>query len=137
MAVNRSGAMPEALFMAIRQLVLAGLPTTSTRTSAAARAASARPCTVNMAPLASSRSLRSMPLVRGLEPTSKAIWTPSKASSGSSLSTICASSPKAQSSSSIATPLRASMAGGISSICSTTGWSGPSIDPEAIRNSRL
>ena len=32
MAVNRSRGTPEALFMAIRQLVLAGLPTTSTRT---------------------------------------------------------------------------------------------------------
>ena len=78
-----------------------------------------------------------MPLVRGRDPTSRATCAPSKASSASSVSTVAASSPKAQSSSSMATPRKASMAGGISSICNTTGWSGPSIDPEAMRNSRL
>ena len=60
------------LFMAIRQLVLAGLPTTSTLQSSAAAADSALPWTVKMAPLASSRSARSMPWVRGREPTSRA-----------------------------------------------------------------
>ena len=42
-AVNRSRGRSGALFMAIRQLVLAGLPTTSTFTSAAATAFSALP----------------------------------------------------------------------------------------------
>ena len=72
MAVNCSAAMPSALFMAMRQLVLAGLPTTSTRTSEAAPAASALPWVVKMAPLASNRSRRSMPLLRGRDPTSRA-----------------------------------------------------------------
>jgi hypothetical protein len=61
-----------ALFMAMRQLVLAGLPTTRIFTPSAALSESALPCTVKMAPLASSRSLRSMPLERGREPTSSA-----------------------------------------------------------------
>ncbi len=72
MAVNRSRGTAPALFMAIKQFVFAGFPTTRTRTSSAAPAASALPCTVKIAPLASSRSLRSMPLVRGREPTNKA-----------------------------------------------------------------
>ena len=71
-AVKRSRGIEPALFIAIRQFVLAGLPTTSTRTSSAAPAASALPCAVKIAPLASSSSLRSMPFVRGREPTSSA-----------------------------------------------------------------
>ena len=47
------------------------------------------------------------------------------------------SSGKAQSSSSIFTPPSAPRAGVISSSWRITGVSGPSIDPEAIRNSRL
>jgi hypothetical protein len=42
-AVNRSCGTPGALCMAIRQLVLHGLPTTATRTSLAATSAMARP----------------------------------------------------------------------------------------------
>ncbi len=64
-AVNRSRGIVFALFIAMRQFVFAGLPTTRTRTSSAAPAASALPCTVKIAPFASSRSLRSMPFVRG------------------------------------------------------------------------
>ena len=71
-AVNRSRGIEPALFIAMRQFVLAGLPTTSTRTSSAALAASALPCAVKIAPFASSSSLRSMPFVRGREPTSSA-----------------------------------------------------------------
>jgi hypothetical protein len=63
-AVKRSRGIEPALFIAIKQLVLAGLPTTSTRTSPAAPAASALPCAVKIAPLTSSSSLRSMPFVR-------------------------------------------------------------------------
>ena len=69
---SRPRSMPGALFMAISALVLAGLPTTRIRTSAAALSLNALPCTVKMAPLASRRSLRSMPFERGREPTSRA-----------------------------------------------------------------
>ena len=47
------------------------------------------------------------------------------------------SSGKAQSSSSICTPSSAPSAGVISSSWRATGVSGPSIEPEAMRNSRL
>ena len=59
-----------------------------------------------------------------------------KATSASSVWTMPARSGNAQSSSSIATPPRAGRAGVISSIWRITGWSGPSIEPEAIRNRR-
>ena len=71
-AVKRSRGIAPALFIAIRQLVLAGLPTTRIRTSSAALAASALPCAVKIAPFTSSSSPRSMPFVRGREPTSSA-----------------------------------------------------------------
>ena len=58
--------------MAMRQLVLAGLPTTSTFTERRAPSESALPWAVKMAPLAESRSARSIPAVRGREPTSRA-----------------------------------------------------------------
>ena len=96
-----------ALWAAIRQLVLAGLPTTSTRTSRAALAARALPWTLKMAPLASSRSRRSMPLLRGRAPTRSAMSASPKAASGSELMVTPARRGKAQSSSSIATPPRA------------------------------
>ena len=137
MALNRSAGTSGALAMAIRQLVLAGLPTTKTRRSSAARSLRARPCPVKIAPLASSRSFLSMPLVRGREPTSRATPTPSKAVSGRSVNSMPDNNPKAQSSSSMATPSRAPMAGGISSNCRTTGWSGPNNCPLATRKTRL
>ena len=46
---------------------------------------SALPCGLKMPPLASSRSPRSMPFVRGRAPTSSATFTPSKATFGSSV----------------------------------------------------
>ena len=67
-----SGSMPSALFMAMRALVLAGLPTTSTLTSRLAWAASALPWGPKIAPFALSRSLRSTPGPRGRAPTSMA-----------------------------------------------------------------
>ena len=76
--------MSGALLAAIRQLVLAGLPTTSTFRSDAAWSFSAWPWGLKIPPLASSRSLRSMPLVRGRAPTSRAMLTPSNAWLGSS-----------------------------------------------------
>ncbi len=48
-----------------------------------------------------------------------------------------ASSGNAQSTSSIATPSSAPIAGGISSSRRSTGCSGPSSCPEAMRNTRL
>ena len=77
--------MSGALVIAIRALVLAGLPVTPMRTSSAATSLSALPWAVKIAPLASSRSPRSMPGPRGRAPTSRARLTPSK--------TLFASSP--------------------------------------------
>src|SRR6478752_1866334 len=71
MAVNWRGSMFGALFMAISELVFAGLPTTRTLTSFLALSLRALPCVVKMAPLAASRSPRSIPAVRGREPTSR------------------------------------------------------------------
>ena len=83
-AVNRSLGTSGALLCAMRQLVLAGLPTTRTFRSEAAWALSACPCGLKIPPLASSRSPRSIPLVRGRAPTSMAMFTPSNAWLGSS-----------------------------------------------------
>ena len=76
-----------------------------------------------------------MPGPRGRAPTSSATLTPSKATLGSSVISIPASSGKAQSSSSIAVPSAALTAAGISSRRSDTGVSGPNIAPLAMRNS--
>ena len=135
MAKNRSSGTSGAWARAMRQLVLHGLPTTSTRTSAAACAAMASPWGPKMPPLMVSRSLRSIPALRGIDPTSNAHDVPSKAVLASEVGSMPARSGKAQSSSSMTTPCSAPMAGSISSRRSTTGWSGPSIWPDAIRNS--
>ena len=132
-AVNRSCGTSGALLMAIRALVLAGLPTTSTRMSSAAWSLIALPWGAKIPPLASSRSPRSMPLVRGRAPTSSPMLAPSKAMFGSSLMSIRDRSGKAQSVSSMAVPSAASSAGVTSSRLSSTGRSGPSSWPEAIR----
>ena len=76
-----------------------------------------------------------MPAPRGRAPTSIAMFTPSNAATGSSKMSTDASWSKAQSASSIAVPSAAFTACGISSRRSATGVSGPSICPEAIRNS--
>jgi hypothetical protein len=57
-------------FIAMYALVLAGLPTTSTRTPREATASSALPCSMKIFAFSSRRSLRSMPGPRGLAPTS-------------------------------------------------------------------
>ncbi len=72
MAVNCDGSRFGALFIAISAFVLAGLPTTSTRTSRWAESDRALPWTVKIAPFADRRSLRSMPCLRGIAPTSSA-----------------------------------------------------------------
>ena len=53
------------------QLVLAGLPTTTTRASAAATSSMILPCSTKILPLSLSRSARSMPGPWGLAPTSR------------------------------------------------------------------
>ena len=70
-AVKRSEGTPLALDSAIRQLVLQGLPTTTTRTSREAFAAMALPSSTKIGPFSRIRSLRSMPGPRGFEPTSR------------------------------------------------------------------
>ena len=67
-----------AFFIAIRQLVLQGFPTTTTRTSEAAFRAIASPCEVKIFPLIPRRSLRSIPALRGTLPTRNAQFTPRK-----------------------------------------------------------
>jgi hypothetical protein len=83
-AVNRSFGTSGAFEVAIRQLVLAGLPTTRIRTSSAAPALIASPWGLKIAPFASSRSARSIPGPRGRAPTRRPTWQPSNAFTGSS-----------------------------------------------------
>ena len=129
--------MSGALLIAISALVLAGLPVTPMRMSSAATSLSALPWAVKIAPLASSRSPRSMPLVRGRAPTSSARFAPSKTLFASSPISMPARVGNAQSSSSMTTPSSALSAGVISSSRSSTGVSLPSRSPLAMRNSRL
>ena len=83
-AVKRSLGTPSALDAAISAFVFAGLPTTRTLMSSAAPAAIASPCGLKMPPLASRRSARSMPFVRGRAPTSSAMFVPANACLASS-----------------------------------------------------
>ena len=136
-AVKRPGSRSLALAWAISAFVFAGLPTTRILTSRLALRDSASPCGLKIPPFADSRSERSIPCLRGIAPTSSATSASPNAVSASSVQTISVSSGNAQSSSSIRTPFSAPSAGVISSSCSATGVSGPSIDPEAMRNSRL
>ena len=71
-ANHRSAGTSGAFDRAIRQLVLHGLPTTRTRTSAAAWSLIAWPCGLKIPPFTERRSPRSMPALRGIEPTSSA-----------------------------------------------------------------
>ena len=135
MAVKREAGTSGAWEAAIRALVLAGLPTTRTLMSSAAPAARASPWGPKMPPLAASRSLRSMPALRGMEPTRKAMLAPSNAALGSSKMSTLPKVGKAASKSSMAVPSAALTAGGISSRRRLTRWSAPSRAPEAIRNS--
>ncbi|SLJ55473.1 Uncharacterised protein [Mycobacteroides abscessus subsp. abscessus] len=91
---------------------------------------------MKIGPLAASRSARSMPAVRGRAPTSSATFAPAKPVHGSSLMSMASSSGNAPSSSSIATPSSEATAAGISNSRSRIGVCGPSMAPEAMRNSR-
>ena len=135
-ANQRSAGTSGALLRAMRQLVLHGLPTTSTWTPAAATSPMTRPCSEKIFAFTPSRSLRSIPSLRGIAPTSSAHSTPSKARRGSLVATTSLRSGKAQSSSSMTTPSSAFMAGSTSSNRRTRGWSGPSRWPEPIRKTR-
>ena len=121
------------------QLVLQGLPTTTTRASSEATSSIAWPCSTKILPLSFSRSARSMPGPRGLEPTRMAQSASLNATSGSSVSTMPCSSGKAQSSSSMATPFSAfwTASTGISRSCRMTGWSVPNASPAAMRGRML
>ena len=134
MANQRSAGTSGALERAMRQFVLHGLPTTRMRTSASAFSAMARPCGLKIPPFTLRRSPRSMPALRGMEPTSSAHDVPSKAVLRSEVATMSCTSGKAQSSISMTTPSSTRMAGSISSRRSTIGWSSPSSWPEAMRN---
>ncbi len=138
MAKKRFAGTPGALFMAMSELVLHGFPTTSTRTSLAAFLAIALPWPVKILPLMPSKSLRSMPALRGTAPTSSAQFTPLNAASRLDVATMPLSSGNAQSSSSMQTPFKAAMAfsSGISRRWRMTGCSGPNAAPEAMRNRR-
>ena len=70
--------------------VLAGFPTTTTRTSSAAPALIAAPCGPKIPAFAASRSARSMPGPRGRAPTSRAMLQPSNAAAGSSVTSTSA-----------------------------------------------
>ena len=102
----------------------------------AALSAMAWPWGPKIPPLTVSRSPRSMPALRGIEPTSRAHEVPSKAVLRSVVVTMSLTRGNAQSSSSITTPSRAFIPGSISSRRSTTGWSGPNRAPEAMRKRR-
>ena len=93
----------------------------------------AAPWPVKIPPLMLSRSLRSIPSLRGTAPTSSAQLAPRKAVSVSEVVTTSSSSGKAQSSSSIRTPSRAGSAASSSRSWSATRVSGPKAWPDAIR----
>ena len=134
MANQRSRGISLALFIAIRQFVLHGFPTTSTCTSEAAFFSTACPCPMKILPLIPSKSFRSMPALRGTLPTSNAQLMSRKPSLRSAVGTTDSSSGNAQSCNSITTPSSAPSAAGISIKCNVSGWSGPNICPEAMRN---
>ena len=135
-ANQRSAGTDGALFMAIRQLVLQGLPTTRTRTPGAACLAMAWPWPVKIFPLIPSRSFRSIPALRGTDPTRSAQSTPLNPSSRDEVGTIPLRSGKAQSWSSMTTPPSAGRAGSTSTRWRMTGWSAPNIEPDAMRKRR-
>ena len=104
MAKKRSLGIPSALLIAINALVLQGFPTTRTRTSSAALAAIAFPCSVKIPPLIFNKSERSIPALRGTEPTSNAQLAPLNPSAKSLVATTSFNNGKAQSSNSMITP---------------------------------
>ena len=73
---------------AIKQFVLAGLPTTSTRTDLRAYWSSAMPCDLKILTLAANKSLRSIPSRLGIEPARMATSMSRNASASWSVHTM-------------------------------------------------
>ena len=82
-ANHLSVGTPSALFMAIHAFVLHGLPTTRIRTSSSAFFAMLCPCPMNILPFISRRSARSIPFLRGAQPSMIIQFAPEKPSSRS------------------------------------------------------
>ena len=81
-----------------------------------------------------SRSFLSIPAFLGTLPTSNAQFAVANPTFKSDVASIPFNKGKAQSCNSITTPSRAGNAGSISIRRKATGWSGPNIAPEAMRN---
>ncbi len=113
--MKRCGGSDGALRWAINEFVLAGLPTTRTRTSRLATASRAFPWAEKILAFSSNKSLRSMPGPRGRAPTSMANSQSLNAAVASLVAVTLLRVGKAQSFSSITTPCTAAAAAGISS----------------------
>jgi hypothetical protein len=136
-ALNRSAGMSGALLIAMSALVLAGLPVTRTLMSSAATSLSALPWAVKIAPLAEQvAALHAGGARAGADEQGEVHAVEDLVGVVADLDALL-SSGNAQSSSSMTTPSSAFRAGVISSRRSSTGWSGPSSAPLAMRNSRL
>src|SRR6266852_204994 len=105
------------------------------RTSFAAFAASALPWPTKISPFLPSKSLRSIPCLRGKPPTNTAHVQSLNALLASSVTITSCSVGKLQSFNSIATPSRPGSAGVISNSCRITFVSPPKTSPEANRPS--
>ena len=132
MALKHEGLSDLAFFIAIKQLVLAGLPTTKTLTDLLALSARAFPCSTKMAPFCFKRSARSMPGPLGFEPTRKTASQSLNPTERFEVVLIPCKRGKAQSSSSILTPFNLASMGAMSTKLRMTGWFLPKTSPEAI-----
>ncbi len=142
MANQRSAGTSGAFERAMRQLVLQGLPTTSTRTSEAALLGDGPALGLEGGAVYPEQVLAlHAGLARDRPDEQRVRKSRGRPSSRSLVASMPASSGKAQSSSSITTPSSAFMAGSISSRRSTTGWLGTEHlargDPEQQRVSDL
>src|SRR5207302_1647062 len=117
----------------MRQLVLHGFPTTTTRTDDAAYRWMALPSSTKIGPFLRIRSPRSMPGPRGTDPTrsTQSAWSCVSARSADALTR--SSSGYAPSSSSMSTPLALSIICGMSARRRSISVSGPNISPDAMR----
>mmetsp|Transcript_17833 Transcript_17833/g.36562 ORF Transcript_17833/g.36562 Transcript_17833/m.36562 type:complete len:245 (+) Transcript_17833:69-803(+) len=119
---------------AIRQLVLAGLPTTRTLTDLEATVLRSSPCSLKMPQFLVRRSLRSMPSLRGKAPSMITKSAPVNAVEASPVQTTPFRRGWMASSSSILTPVRQVWTPSTlrSRRWRMTGWSGPNIFPLQI-----
>mmetsp|Transcript_38691 Transcript_38691/g.95229 ORF Transcript_38691/g.95229 Transcript_38691/m.95229 type:complete len:233 (+) Transcript_38691:603-1301(+) len=128
-AVKFSAGMLGAHCCATHELVLAGLPTTTTFTFLLATSLRRRPCTLKMLQFFWSRSLRSMPGPRGKAPSMTHTSMPEKAALVSAVTSTSTRRSNPQSCSSILTPSRAGWALSMSSRWRMILWSGPKVRP--------